>query len=163
MSIGFYAGSFDPFTNGHLHVVKRAAKQYDQLILGIGINQNKVRRFDRSLMCNAIQKVLQREGLQNVRVITYDGYTVDAAKECQTTVLIRGFRNLIEYEDEEKIASANERISGLDTVYIRSGEYGFISSSYVMEIFNYGANISDLVPPEIEEIMLLNRKNSYES
>ena len=161
MSVGFYAGSFDPFTNGHLHVVQRAAKQYDQLILGIGINQNKTRRFDRSVMCDAIQEVLQREGLTNVRVVTYDGYTVDAAKEFQTTVLIRGFRNMIEYEDEEKFASANERISGLDTVYIRAGEYGHISSSYVMEIFNYGANISDLVPPEIEKVMLLNKKESY--
>lgn len=154
MSIGFYAGSFDPFTNGHLHVVKRAAKQYDKLIIGIGINKEKNRRYNRELMCSAIKKVIQRENLTNVQVITYDGYTVDAAKDYNSTVLVRGFRSLTEYDEEEKIAKANERMGGLDTVYIRSGEYGDISSSYVMEVFNYGANIDDLVPSEIHKLMI---------
>ncbi len=153
MSIGFYAGSFDPFTNGHLHVIRRAAKQYNELVVGIGINKNKERVYDRQLMCEAIKKTLEREGMGNVKVITYDGYTVDAAKECGATVLVRGFRSLTEYDEEEKIAKANERMSGLDTVYIRAGAYGDLSSSYVKEVFNYGADISDLVPPEILTIM----------
>ena len=71
MNIGFYAGSFSPFTNGHLHVVKEASKLFDKVVIGIGINSRKTPRYDNELMKGAIDLVLKRENLENVSVITY--------------------------------------------------------------------------------------------
>ena len=81
MKIGFYAGSFDPFTNGHLHVISTSAKLFDKIIIGIGVHPIKNRRFDRNLMKEVIEKILARENITNTKVIIYDNFTVEAAKE----------------------------------------------------------------------------------
>ena len=73
MNIGFFAGSFSPFTNGHLHVVREASKLFDKVIIGIGINSRKIPRYKNELMKEAIEKVLVRENLNNVEVIIYLG------------------------------------------------------------------------------------------
>ena len=153
MKIGFYAGSFDPFTNGHLHVVKKSAELFDKVIIGIGINSQKKRRFNSKLMKQAIEKVLIRENLLNVSVITYDNLSIDIASKCNSTFLIRGIRNGMDYDYEENIALINEEISGIDTIYIRAGKYGAISSSIIMELLNYGKDVTTLIPPEIFEIV----------
>ena len=103
MNIGFFAGSFSPFTNGHLHIVKTASKFLDKVIVGIGINQNKLPRFDNNDMKVAIEKTLEKEGLTNVEVIIYTTLSVDAAMEHGASVLIRGLRNSMDYEYEEKL------------------------------------------------------------
>ena len=153
MKVGFYAGSFDPFTNGHLHVVKRSAQLFDKVIIGIGINSNKTRRYNQDIMKKAIEVLLKREGLANVSVILYSDLSIVTAKENDTTFFIRGIRNGMDYDYEENIALINEELSGIDTIYIRAGKYGAISSSIVTEFMNYGQDISGLVPPEIYEIM----------
>lgn len=71
MKIGFYAGSFDPFTNGHLHVIKKSASLFDKVIVGIGINSEKTRRFDKNLMEKAIKQVLINNNLNNVEIISF--------------------------------------------------------------------------------------------
>ena len=149
MNIGFY----DPFTNGHLRVVERASKLFDKVIIGIGINKMKKPRYDNHLMKEAIEKVLEREQLLNVSVITYDNLSVDAAKTCNATHLIRGVRNSMDYEYEEKIAAINEDISGLDTIYIRAGNLGLISSSLVLELIEHGKDVSKYLPKEILELI----------
>ena len=111
MKIGFYAGSFDPFTNGHLHVIKVSSEIFDKVIVGIGINNTKIRRFDQNQMKIAMEEVFERENLNNVSVITYDNLTVDAAKEQNADFLIRGIRNGMDYDYEENIALINEEIS----------------------------------------------------
>ena len=93
MKIGFYAGSFDPFTNGHLHVIKKASELFDKIVIGIGINDKKENRFDRDLMKTAIEKVLDRENITNYNILIYDKLSTDVAKENNCTFLVRGIRN----------------------------------------------------------------------
>ena len=162
MKIGFYAGSFDPFTNGHLHVVKKSAKLFDEIVIGIGIQPNKVNRFDKDIMKSGIEAVLKREKIGNVKVITYDNLSVDAALEHNATFLIRGLRNDMDYEYEENLASINEELSGLDTIYIRSGKLGNISSSMVMELLQYDRDVSKYLPKEILEIVKSDIKSKLE-
>ena len=153
MKVGFYAGSFDPFTNGHLHVVKRSSELFDKVIIGIGVNSNKKRKYHQNIIKEAIEKILEREGLSNVSVILYSNLSIAVAKEHDTTFFIRGIRNGMDYDYEENIALINEELSGIDTIYIRAGKYGAISSSIVNEFKSYGQDVSNLVPLEIYEIM----------
>lgn len=155
MRIGFYAGSFDPFTNGHLHVVAKSAQLFDKVVIGIGIgiHPKKTRRFDKELMKEAIEQVLIREKLDNVEVIVYDNLSADAALDLNSTFLVRGIRNGMDYEYEENLASINEEISGLDTVYIRAGNLGNISSSMVMEMLRNKKDVSRYLPKEILELV----------
>lgn len=155
MKIGFYAGSIDPFTNGHLHVVTQSAKLFDRVIIGIGVHPKKTRRFDKELMQKAIEQVLVRNNLNNVTVISYDNLSVDVTIENNSTFLVRGIRNGMDYEYEENMASINEEISGLDTVYIRAGNLGNISSSMVMELLRNNKDVSKYLP---EEVLALVRK-----
>lgn len=97
MKIGFYSGSFDPFTNGHLHIIKTASKVFDKVIVGICINYQKKRRFDSLLMKSAIEKTLKNEQLHNVEVITYNSLTVDIALKYNSNFLIRGLRNDLKF------------------------------------------------------------------
>lgn len=157
MKIGFYPGSFDPFTNGHLHVVKKASVLFDKVIIGIGVNLEKERRFPKKIMKNAIMDCLNEEHLDNVEVISYDNLSIDAAINCNSNFIIRGLRNDMDYHYEENFAQINEQLSGLDTIYIRSGIYGFISSSMIMDLINNSKDISNYVPKSI--IKAINRKD----
>ena len=153
MEIGFYAGSFDPFTNGHLHVVAKSAQIFDKIVIGIGIHPDKKRRFDKEVMKNAIEKVIKNNNINNVSVITYDNLSVDVAIENGATFLVRGIRNGMDYEYEENMASINEELSGLDTIYIRAGDLGNISSSMVMDLLRNGKDVSKYLPKEIIEVV----------
>ena len=153
MQIGFYAGSFDPFTNGHLHVVKQSAKLFDEVIIGIGVHPNKIRSFDKNLMKDTIKKVLASNNLTNVTVICYDNLSIDVATDWHSTFLVRGIRNGMDYEYEENMASINEEISGLDTVYIRAGNLGNISSSLIMELLRNNKDVSKYLPEEVLELV----------
>lgn len=153
MKIGFYSGSFDPFTNGHLHIIKTASKVFDKVIVGIGINYQKKRRFDSLLMKSAIEKTLKNEQLHNVEVITYNSLTVDIALKYNSNFLIRGLRNDTDYAYEENLSQVNQEISDLDTIYFRAGNLDFISSSMLAELISYNKDVSKYLPKEILEII----------
>ena len=153
MGIGFYAGSFDPFTIGHLEVLKKACKIFDEVIIGIGINPDKKRRFSEEKMKEAIENVLIKENLSNVKAIIYNGLTTDVAKKYNSDYLIRGIRNNADYNFEENLASINEEISGIDTIYIRAGAFGNISSSLVYELLKNGKDVSKYLPEDILKIL----------
>lgn len=153
MKIGFYAGSFDPFTIGHLHLVKTSSKMFDKVIIGIGVNTKKTRKFDKIKMQNAIIRMLNEENLFNVECVLFDGLTADVAKEHGATFLIRGIRNGIDYDFEENLALINEELSGIDTIYIRAGAFGAISSSMVSELICRGKDVSKYLPSQINKIV----------
>lgn len=151
--IGFYAGSFDPFTNGHLQIVKKAAKCFDKVIVGIGYNTEKIERLDKTRMKEAIEKTISEEHLNNVEVVLYTGLTVDKAKECNADILIRGLRNGTDYEYEENISEINEKIANMDTCYFRAGDLGYLSSSIVMELHNKDKSINKYVPQAVVDLL----------
>lgn len=151
--IGFYAGSFDPFTNGHLHVVKTSAKLFDKVIIGIGINPTKERRFNTQTMLSAIKETLKEEQLSNVEVISYDNLSVTTAIEHNCSFLIRGIRNGMDYDFEETLASFNKEVSNLDTIYIRAGETGPINSTMIMDLIRNNADVSKFLPKSIINVI----------
>ena len=146
---GFYAGSFDPFTNGHLHVIKRAAKLFDRLVIGVGVNPMKKRNYDLGTMAILIKEVLEREKITNCKVVVFTGLSVDAAEQYHCDVLVRGIRNDMDYNYEENLASINEEVADLDTIYVRAGQLGSISSSMIRELLKYKKDVSKYVPKEI--------------
>ncbi len=156
MKIGFYSGSFDPFTNGHLHIIKASCQIFDKVVVGIGINTNKTRNYDTEQMKLAIEETLKKANIKNVEIITYQELTVEIAQKYQANFLIRGLRNDTDYAFEENLAQINEEISGLDTIYFRSGVLGFISSSMVMELIHYGRDVSRYLPEPV--LNLINSK-----
>ena len=149
MKVGFYAGSFDPFTIGHLHIVKSASQMFDRVIVGMGVNVSKGRRYDKEAMIQAMMETFRQEGLDNVECVIYDGLTYDVALANGATVLIRGIRNGMDYDYEENLAQINYELGGLDTVYLRAGEYGMVSSSMVYELIKREKDESKYLPAEI--------------
>ena len=153
MPKALYAGSFDPFTTGHLNVLLQASKVFEKVYLVIAVNSEKTRRIDKKIMQEAIEKVLINRDITNVEVLTYEGLTVDIAKEKGAEFLVRGLRNGTDYQYEENIALINNKIAGIETIYFRAGKTSHISSSIVMELKKYGRDITNLVPQEILEIL----------
>lgn len=153
MKIGFYPGSFDPFTNGHLYVITQTAKMFDKVIVGIGTNPLKLfkmRRFNRRLMKKAMEKVFVREKLDNVIVITYNSFFLNVALKYNSSMLIRGIRNSKDYNYETTLAKIYKASIGLDTMYIYGED---ISSTMVMEYLKFGKNVEAYLPKEILELV----------
>ena len=148
-----YAGSFDPFTIGHLHVLRQACSVFDKVFVAIAVNSSKKRRVNKEAMKDAISKVIANNNLDNAEVVIFEGLTVDLAKEKDAKFLVRGLRNGTDYEYEENLAVVNSKIAGIETIYFRAGKTAHISSSIVMELHNYGKDIRKWVPEEVLEIL----------
>ena len=146
MKVAIYPGSFDPITNGHLDILNRASCIFDKVIVLVAINPHKHSRFSNEERVAMIQEAIA--GLQNVEVDSYEGLTVQYAKEHGATHLIRGLRAVSDFEYEFQLASANEFAdSSIDMVFFMArGDKTFISSSAILELHNSGVDISSLVP-----------------
>lgn len=165
MGKGFYTGTFDIFTNGHLLVVKKALKLFDKVTIVMGVNEKKKRRYDIHRMKKAIEETLELEGISDrVDVIIYEGIIVTEAKRQGATYLIRGVRTVTDYQYEEELAEKNEHLSNeeLDTIYIRAGKMGYISSSFVKVLIddNEEWDISEYVPKPVESLIWEEEKRS---
>lgn len=152
MRIGFYAGSFDPFTTGHLHVVKTASNLFDKVIIGIATHPSKIRHYSKEDMQKAIEETLKEENINGI-VTSYDGLTSDEAKKLNANFYIRGIRNGMDYSYEENIAEFNQNLSDIDTIYIRAGKIGNISSSLVNELIRNNKDITNYVPFSVKELI----------
>ena len=148
-----YPGSFDPFTNGHLDIVKKASALFDEVDVVIGINSNKRRTFSALDMKAAIEKTLSELGLKNVSVTIHDGLVAEYAKTNDIGYMIRGLRNNMDYNYEENIAEVNKLINPrMEYVYFRA-ENVAVSSSMVKELHGYGLDVSPYVPKAIFDIV----------
>ncbi|MBI6874425.1 pantetheine-phosphate adenylyltransferase [Clostridium aciditolerans] len=153
MTIAIYAGSFDPFTIGHLQVLTEASYLFDKVIVAIANNADKKRRIDSQLTLSAIEDTVSDLSYgSKIEVIRFEGLIADLANENKADYLIRGIRNGIDYEYEENLARINESF-GLKTIYIRAGSLSHVSSSMVMELYKYGRDISSYVPPSVLKVI----------
>lgn len=144
-----YPGSFDPITNGHLDVIKRALKIFDKVVVAIAQSEHKNPCF--SLEKRKDLALLATQNLQNVEIITFTNLLVDLAKELEIKTVIRGLRAVSDFEYELQIGYANNALwSEFETVYLMPNlKNAFISSSIVRSIAAHGGDVSSLVPKEI--------------
>ena len=148
MKVAIYPGSFDPITNGHLEILKRALNIFDKVIMLVAINPNKQARFSPE---ERVAMIKESVNDSRVEVDAYQGLTVEYAKSHGASHLIRGLRAVTDFEYEFSLASANDFIdSSIDTVFLMSkAEKSFINSSMIMELYQSGVDVSDLVPPSV--------------
>jgi pantetheine-phosphate adenylyltransferase len=146
MRIALFPGSFDPFTNGHLDVVRRSTSLFDEVIVAIGNNSSKSRYLPVEQMLRMIEEVFRDE--PKVSVQSYKGLTADFAREVGARYLLRGLRNTTDFEYENTIAQANRHVNPeLETVFlITSPALAAISSTIIREIHRFGGNVDDFVP-----------------
>ncbi|EAL52382.1 pantetheine-phosphate adenylyltransferase [Campylobacter upsaliensis] len=144
-----YPGSFDPITNGHLDVIKRALKIFDKVVVAIAQSEHKNPCF--SLEKRKDLALLATQNLKNVEIITFTNLLVDLAKELEIKTVIRGLRAVSDFEYELQIGYANNALwSEFETVYLMPNlKNAFISSSIVRSIAAHGGDVSSLVPKEI--------------
>lgn len=148
-----YAGSFDPFTNGHLSIVEKAAELFDEVIIGMAYNSDKKRCTDFYSMKDAISDQIDDLKIRNVIVVGIDGLIADYCEKQGVDYLIRGLRNTSDYLYEENIAKINNEINpNLKTIYFRA-DNDVISSSMVRELWRYGKSVSQYVPKEINKLL----------
>ena len=149
-----YPGSFDPFTNGHLDIVRKSAAIFDQVYVVIGVNANKKRTFSANRMIPAIEKALADAGITNAVVTSHAGLVAQYAKEQGIGYMIRGLRNNMDYNYEENIAEINKLINpNMEYIYFRA-ENVAVSSSMVKELCRYHQDISKFVPQPMLDYMI---------
>ncbi|MGH2305843.1 pantetheine-phosphate adenylyltransferase [Campylobacter taeniopygiae] len=144
-----YPGTFDPITNGHLDVVRRALKIFDKIIIAIAKSDHKKPYY--SLEKRKKLAELATKDISNVEIITFDNLLVDLAKEFKINTIIRGLRAVSDFEYELQIGYANHALwDEIETIYLMpSLKHAFISSSIVRSIVTHGGDVSSLVPKEI--------------
>ena len=141
-----FPGSFDPFTAGHLNILTRALGMFDEVTVAIGINQDKRGFFSNEQKIEIIKQAVK--GLENVDVIEYDGLTVDICRQLGVRHIVRGVRNMLDFENERAIADANRRIAPeIETIIIPTAqEFAHISSSAVRDILRHHGDTSLFLP-----------------
>lgn len=149
MNTAVYPGSFDPCTNGHLDVIKRAAKVFDKVIVAVLSNSVKNPLFSAEERVELIKKAAA--DIPNIEVISFSGLLVDCMKNCGANIVIKGLRAVSDFEYEFQMALINRKLSPeFETLFIpTSTEYMFLSSSIVKEIASYNGDLTGLVHPDI--------------
>lgn len=152
--IAVFPGSFDPFTNGHADLVRRALPLFDHIIIGIGVNGEKQGFLPVEVRRQAVEACFTDE--PKVQVEVFDTLTVDFCRKSEAGFILRGIRSCSDWEYERAIAAANKRIaSGIETVFLPAdATLECVSSSVVRELLRYGGEVSDFMPEEAAHVIL---------
>ena len=153
MTTAVCPGSFDPITNGHLDIVTRASRHFDEVVVLVTGNPTKTSGlFSIDERVELIRDVISH--LPNVRVDSWGGLLVDYTSAHHITALVKGLRSSLDYEYELPMAQMNRRLTGVDTYFLLTDEkYGYISSSLTKEVAKFGGDVTGLVPDTVREAM----------
>lgn len=147
-----FPGSFDPITNGHLDVIERGRKLFDELIVAVGQSPIKNPLFTPQERVEMIAKLIA--DMPRVKVEGFDGLMVEYARHRKADVILRGLRSLTDVQYEFGLAMTNRAVAGIETVFIMtSAEYGFTSSTLIREVATLGGDVSNLIPKTIYKRM----------
>ena len=145
MKTAIFPGSFDPFTIGHASIVERGLPLFDQIVIGVGINESKRSLYSIGERVEAIRALYAGE--PRIRVVSYDDLTIDLARREGAQFILRGLRSVKDFEYERDIANMNERLTGIETVLLfTEPQYASISSSVVRELIAFGKDVTDFLP-----------------
>lgn len=143
--VAIFPGSFDPFTVGHASVIRRALSLFDEIVIGIGINENKKSLFPVKQRIETIKGLYRNE--PRIRVASYDTVTTDFAKKVGAQYILRGLRSVRDFEYERDIAEMNSHSTGIETVLLLTEhQYACISSSAIRELISFGKDVSEYLP-----------------
>ncbi|MFI6349819.1 pantetheine-phosphate adenylyltransferase [Streptomyces sp. NPDC050560] len=145
-------GSFDPVTNGHLDIIARASKLYDEVYVAVMINKSKQGLFTVEERIDLIRQVTTEFG--NVHVEAFHGLLVDFCKERDIPAIVKGLRAVSDFDYELQMAQMNNGLSGVETLFVPTNPtYSFLSSSLVKEVANWGGDVSHLLPPAVHDAL----------
>jgi pantetheine-phosphate adenylyltransferase len=138
-------GSYDPVTNGHLDIIERAAKLFDEVVVTVMINKSKLGLFSIEERMEMLREIT--ESLPNVRVDAWHGLLVDYCKQQDIIAIAKGLRSVSDFDYELQMAQMNRELSGVETLLMSNNpRFGFVSSSLVKEVATYGGDVKNLVP-----------------
>lgn len=147
MATALCPGSFDPVTNGHIDIIERTARHFDDVIVAVIRNPQKAQ----SLFTLEERQEMLRDvtaHLPNVRVLFFKGLMVDFARDEGASAIVKGLRAVTDFDYELQMAQMNQRLSGIDTFFTpTSPQYSFLSSSLVRDVARFGGDVSSMVPP----------------
>ena len=145
-----FPGSFDPITNGHLDVIERGIKLFDELIIAVGQSPVKKELFSLDERVEMIRGLVA--GNPRITVQSYKSLTVEFAAQVKADVMLRGLRNLTDVQYEFQLAMTNRSVAGVETVFVMTSEqYGFVNSTMVREVAMLGGDVSGLIPVSVYE------------
>ncbi|HVM39353.1 MAG TPA: pantetheine-phosphate adenylyltransferase [Acidimicrobiia bacterium] len=146
MATALCPGSFDPVTNGHLDIIERTSRYFDEIVVAVIRNPSKSPLFTLEEREEMLRHVTAH--LDNVRIDSFEGLLVDYAREHGADAIVKGLRAVSDFDYELQMAQMNQRLSGIDTFFIStSPRYSFLASSLVREVAQYGGDVSSMVPP----------------
>ncbi|MBQ9440491.1 MAG: pantetheine-phosphate adenylyltransferase [Paludibacteraceae bacterium] len=148
-----FPGTFDPFTIGHYRIVERGLNIFDEIVIGIGVNTGKRTLFSIEKREQIIRAAFKDE--KRVSVSSYDCLTVDFARQVGAQFVLRGLRTVADFEYERSMAEANAKLSGLETVALYTdADNAFVSSTVVRDLYLFGKDITDFLPPALPKGIL---------
>ncbi len=159
MRKGVYPGSFDPVTYGHIDIIKRAAELVDELTVGVLCNNAKTPLFSLEERVRMLKEVTK--DTPNVKIVPFEGLTVEFAKEIGANMIVRGLRAVTDFEYELMMSQTNHKMEpGVETIFLTTNlAYSYLSSSIVKEVASFGGDISQFVPETVME-QVMEKMNS---